>query len=95
MPAIFFLAYKIGALLIDVPLKEVHFELSFYWLSHSMAKIWKPFLLGCFICGLFFGSLGYFTISMLWRWRVSQRWHHRKRQRQLTRESSEVSSGPG
>ena len=95
MPAIFFLAYKIGALLIDVPLKEVHFELSFYWLSHSMAKIWKPFLLGCFICGLFFGSLGYFTISMLWRWRVSQRWRHRKRQREQARESSEVSSGPG
>ena len=95
MPAIFFLAYKIGALLIDVSLKEVHFELSFYWLSHSMAKIWKPFLLGCFICGLFFGSLGYFTISMLWRWRVSQRWRHRKRQREQARERSGVSSGPG
>ena len=95
MPAIFFLAYKIGALLIDVPLKEVHFELSFYWLGHSLAKIWKPFLLGCFICGLFFGSVGYFTISMLWRWRVSQRWHQRKRQRRLASERSEVSSGPG
>ncbi len=95
MPAIFFLAYKIGALLIDVPLKEVHFELSFHWLGHSLAKIWKPFLLGCLICGLFFGSLGYFTISMLWRWRVSQRWRHRKRQRQLASERAGVSSGPG
>ncbi len=86
MPAIFFMAYKIGALLIDVPVKDVEFELSFYWLTTSLAAIWKPFLLGCFICGLFFGSLGYFTISMLWRWRVARHWHQRKRRRALAQE---------
>ena len=99
MPAIFYLAYRIGALLIDVPVKDVEFELSFYWLSHSLAQIWKPFLLGCFICGLFFGSLGYFSISMLWRWRVAYHWHQRKRRRATADEMLEqrtpgVSSGP-
>ncbi len=95
MPAIFFLAYKIGALLIDVPLQEVEFALSFHWLGNSLAKIWKPFLLGCVICGLFFGSLGYFTISMMWRWRVAHRWHQRKRQRLEARKNARISSGPG
>ena len=81
MPAIFYMSYKVGALLIDVPVKEVEFELSIYWLTHSLSAIWKPFLLGCLVSGLFFGSLGYFVLSMLWRWRVAHHWHQRKRQR--------------
>jgi uncharacterized protein (DUF2062 family) len=79
MPAIFFLSYKVGAMIVDVPLKDIEFELSIYWLSHSLGTIWKPFLLGCLICGLFFGCLGYFVISQLWRWRVAHHWHQRKR----------------
>mgnify|MGYP001816047845 FL=1 len=81
MPAIFYMAYKVGALLIDVPVQEVEFELSIFWLTHSLAAIWKPFLLGCLVSGLFFGSLGYFVLSMMWRWRVSYHWHQRKRRR--------------
>ena len=79
MPAIFYLAYKVGALLIDVPVQDMAFELSFYWLSHSLVAIWKPFLLGCLVSGLFFGSLGYFVLSMMWRWRVAYHWHQRKK----------------
>ena len=79
LPAIFYLAYKVGAMIINVPLENIEFELSFYWLSNSLGAIWKPFLIGCLICGLFFGSLGYFTISMLWRWRVVYHWRERKR----------------
>jgi uncharacterized protein (DUF2062 family) len=81
MPAIFFLSYKVGAMIIDVPLKEIEFEASIYWLSHHLEAIWRPFLLGCLICGLFFGSLSYFVISQLWRWRVAYHWHERKRRR--------------
>ena len=98
MPAVFYMAYKIGALLIDVPVQDVKFELSFYWMSHTLAKIWKPFLLGCFLCALFFGSVGYFTISMLWRWRVARHWNQRKKRREQARRMLEqragVSSGP-
>jgi uncharacterized protein (DUF2062 family) len=81
MPAIFYLAYRIGAMIINEPLQVIEFELSFYWLSHHLATIWKPFLLGCLLCGLFFGCLGYFVISMLWRWRVARHWHQRKKRR--------------
>ena len=91
MPAIFYMAYKMGALLIDVPVKDVEFELSFHWLTHRLASIWQPFLLGCLLCGLFFGSLGYFVINMLWRWRVVRHLRERKRRRN----AAVVNSGPG
>jgi uncharacterized protein (DUF2062 family) len=81
MPALFFMAYRVGALIINVPVTAIEFELSFSWLSHQLANIWQPFLLGCLICGLFFGCLGYFVVSMLWRWRVSVHWRERKRRR--------------
>lgn len=81
MPALFFLAYKVGALMINVPVMPIEFQLSFDWLTQQLTSIWQPFLLGCLICGLFSGSVGYFVISMLWRWRVSVHWRERKRRR--------------
>ena len=85
MPGIFFLSYKVGAMIIDVPMQQMEFELSFAWLSRELGKVWQPFLLGCAICGLFFGSLGYFVISMLWRFRVGKLWQQRRLQRQKKR----------
>ena len=78
IPAIFFLSYKVGAMIVDVPMQEMAFELSFTWLFTGLGDVWQPFLLGCVICGLFFGSLGYFVISMLWRIRVGRQWQKRK-----------------
>jgi len=91
MPAIFYLAYRIGALIVEVPVQPVQFELSFYWLDHKLEEIWQPFLLGCFICGLFSGSLGYFVINLLWRWRVAHHWRARKKRRAA---AAALSSGP-
>ncbi len=81
MPAIYYLAYRLGAMILHHPLQEVRFELSFHWLTHRLIDIWEPFLLGCLLFGLFFGSLGYFMINLLWRIRVTQHWHRRKRDR--------------
>ncbi len=81
MPPIFYMAYKIGALIIDVPVSELEFELSFEWLGGSMGAVWQPFLLGCLLCGLFAGSLGYVVVSQMWRWNVARRWHSRTRKR--------------
>ncbi|WP_240732674.1 DUF2062 domain-containing protein [Halioglobus maricola] len=90
MPAIFYLAYRVGAMIVDVPMQPMEFELSFHWLIHSAEAIWQPFLTGCFICGLFFGSVGYFVISILWRMRVARMWRERKKRRKKA-----LSSGPG
>jgi uncharacterized protein (DUF2062 family) len=85
MAPVFFLAYKVGALIIGAPLQEVNFELSFHWLGNGFSAIWKPFLLGCLICGLSAGSLGYFVINMLWRWQVARKWRQRKLRRSARR----------
>lgn len=108
MPAIFYLAYKLGAMIVDVPMQEMKFELSFYWLTHSLNAIWQPFLLGCLLCGLFFGSVGYFVINTLWRLRVARMLRERKRrQRRAAKQladaeaaksdnsQGEISSDPG
>ena len=82
MPPLFFIAYKIGALIIGVPVQHTEFELSSYWLGSSLSQVWKPFLLGCLICGLFFGCVGYVTVSQLWRLHVVRNWQRRKRLRE-------------
>jgi uncharacterized protein (DUF2062 family) len=97
MPAIFYLSYRVGAMIIDVPVQPVEFQLSWAWLTTSLGNIWQPVLLGCFICGLFVGSLGYFIISMLWRWRVAKHWAERKRiraQRKLDAQNAAGDSSP-
>jgi uncharacterized protein len=81
MPPVFYMAYKIGALVINVPVSSLEFELSFHWLANSLGAIWQPFLLGCLICGLFFGSVSYVVVSQLWRWNVARQWQARKRKR--------------
>ena len=95
MPAMFYLAYSVGALIIHVPVTEITFELSWRWLQNSLGAIWQPLLLGCFICGLFFGSLGFFVISMMWRWRVVKNWRKRKRARLARKASLLMEDGSG
>lgn len=96
MPALYYLAYRVGALLLNVPLKPMRFQLSWEWVTSSLYIIWQPFLLGCLVCGLFFGSLGYFVISMLWRWRVARHWKQRQARRAQARQQREamLSSSP-
>ena len=81
LPAMFYLAYRVGALIIDVPVQPLEFELSFSWLRDSLGAFWQPVMLGCIVCGLFFGSLGFFVVSLMWRWRIVTRWRARKRAR--------------
>lgn len=81
MPALFFIAYKMGALILEVPVEAMKFELSYHWFTSQLHHTWQPFLLGCLVCGLFCGSMGYFVISMAWRWRVAVHWRERKRRR--------------
>ena len=81
VPAIFFLAYQVGALVIDVPIKDVEFALTLEWFQTGLLRVWKPLVVGCLLSGLFFGSLGYFVVNVLWRIRVIRQWRRRKARR--------------
>jgi hypothetical protein len=83
---LFYFAYRIGAMVLGGEAQPLAFELSWEWLSGRMGSLWQPLILGCLICGFFFGSLGYFTIQLLWRWQAVQRWEARRLRQRLALE---------
>lgn len=84
MPPIFYFAYKVGAWTLDTPIRENNFQLTWEWLGTELAAIWEPFLLGCFICGLVSGLLGYIGMRLIWRLHVIHQWEARKKRRANT-----------
>lgn len=83
MPPIFYFAYKVGTWTLGTPEREFTFDLSWEWLGTELAAIWEPFLLGCTISGLIFGTLGYVIIRLLWRLHIVSAIQERKRKRKL------------
>ncbi|MEM9759585.1 MAG: DUF2062 domain-containing protein, partial [Pseudomonadota bacterium] len=94
LPAILYLAYQVGALLIDVPIREVEFAPTLEWFESGLLIVWKPLVVGCLVCGLFFGSLGYFVVNVLWRMRVIRHWRRRKRERAARSKQADPKTGP-
>ena len=81
MPPMFYLAYELGAWILDEPVKELELELSFRWLATQLETIWQPFLLGCLVLGVVSALLGYGVVRLLWRLHVVRRWRERKGRR--------------
>jgi uncharacterized protein len=81
MPPIFFFAYKVGTWILGVPVKVATFHVSAGWFMHSLATIWKPFLLGCLVSGLVVGLAGYIGSHLLWRGYVVYRYRRRQEMR--------------
>ncbi|MEP2651833.1 MAG: DUF2062 domain-containing protein [Paraglaciecola sp.] len=78
MPPIFYGAYLVGSTVLGTTTQEFAFELSWHWVVQSMETIGPAFLVGCFICAVFFSTVGYFVFNYLWRLSVSNAWHQRK-----------------
>ncbi len=75
---IYYVSYKVGVALLGVPEGDFAFELSWEWLSDELAKNWQPFLLGCFVSGLFFALLSSTALRWAWRHHTIKRWHERR-----------------
>ena len=82
MPPIFYGAYKVGAWVLGTDVREFEFQLSWEWLMGSVNTFGPAFLLGCMICSVVFGSLGYATMNFLWRRSVIKSWQARRAKRQ-------------
>ncbi|MCL1077576.1 DUF2062 domain-containing protein [Parashewanella spongiae] len=78
MPFLFYAAYWLGTKLLNQPIGEFTFELSWQWLEHSLSTIGPPFLLGCLVLGFTSSIISYFIIKQLWRFSVVNRWKRRK-----------------
>ncbi|MDH5396037.1 MAG: DUF2062 domain-containing protein [Gammaproteobacteria bacterium] len=81
MPPIFYFAYKVGSWVLSTPEREFSFQLSWEWVGTELSAIWEPFLLGCAICGLGFGIIGYTSIRLLWRLHIVKTYQERKKKR--------------
>jgi len=78
MPPIFYVAYLLGAWLLDVPKGSFSFNnLSLEWLHSGLASAWQPFLLGCFVLGVMSAVIGYIGMRLAWRLMVLKRWRRR------------------
>ena len=77
MPPIFYGAYKLGALLMDIPPRSIGLDSSLHEIFTDISVIWQPLLLGSLICGVVFGGLGYIAVRVLWRIAVARQWQKR------------------
>lgn len=78
MGPIFYTAYWVGTLLLDIPPDTHAFEFSIDTLLSSLEQTWKPFLLGCFVLGTAASAIGYVLARVLWRVVIIKKWSLRK-----------------
>ncbi len=72
MPPIFYGCYKLGAWILGVGI-EKDFVMSLEYVWQVFDVIWQPFLLGCLIVSIVSAAIGYFSVHLIYRYRVYQR----------------------
>lgn len=82
MPVLFYGAYLIGAAILNSQALPLPDTLSLEWLQSELVGIWKPFILGCLICGVTSAIIGFFSVRWLWRLNVVKKWKLRQKKRQ-------------
>lgn len=75
---VYYAAYRVGALILGVPPGQFAFELSWNWLQTGLGSLWKPFLLGCLVCGVLGGYLAYRLLELAWRYSTVNRLNARR-----------------
>ena len=81
IPPIFYGAYKVGTTVLGTKPEHFEFQFSWQWVVESLNTIGPAFLVGCGICSVFFGLLGYFSLNWVWRFQVKKAWERRRQLR--------------
>ena len=74
----FYFNYKLGAWLLDRPVLDFEFELTWHWISHRLVDIGIPLYLGSLIIATLCACLAYLGIQYLWRRKIRTDWRHRR-----------------
>ncbi|MFQ5633890.1 MAG: DUF2062 domain-containing protein [Gammaproteobacteria bacterium] len=80
MGPIFYSAYGLGRLILDIPPQPFQIDLSWDWVSTHFIEIGKPLLLGSFITATVVASTCYVLVSVVWRLTVAARFRRRHQQ---------------
>jgi uncharacterized protein len=79
MAPMYFFSYKLGAWILQVPVGQYGFSLSWDWFTHEFLAIWQPLILGSLICGLIAAVVGVIVVRLIWRLVVVRHWLQRRR----------------
>ena len=90
----YFFAYKVGALILNVKAASIEFEMSIDWLKNGLGAIWEPFLLGCLVLGLTTAAIGHVAVRAIWRIHVVNSWRERQRRREARLARLSAQRGP-
>jgi uncharacterized protein (DUF2062 family) len=78
MLPIFYSEYRLGCLILDLPIQPFDINLSWDWLAQELTDKWRPLLLGSFITATLTASIAYVAVSVLWRTLVTIRYRRRR-----------------
>jgi len=76
---IFYFAYRVGAMLLNIPAEAVPTEPGLNWLSEEIALRWQPLAYGSILIATSAASVAYLTVSTLWHVLTLQRYRRRHR----------------
>ncbi len=78
---IYYLAYKLGSVLLNEPIQHVAFEFSMHWMTDTLVHIWQPLMAGCVLLAVCSAAIGNVTIRLLWRVLTLHKWSRRQSNR--------------
>jgi uncharacterized protein len=81
MGPLYYFCYRVGARMLGLEPEKFHFELSFEWLMTGLARVWEPFLLGCFAVGAISALVSFVAVRILWHLHILA--HIKERARRL------------
>ena len=81
MGPMYFLAYRLGARLLQIPTQPFAIEMSFEWVSSTFTDIWQPLLLGCALLGTTAALLAWVVLDVMWRVSVADYKSRKRNQR--------------
>lgn len=75
---VFYTAYRVGCVVLDVQPQRFAFRFSFEWLQYGLGPMWEPFLIGCLICSALAAATGWVGLELVWRWQVRSKYRARR-----------------
>lgn len=83
MVPLFYLAYRLGAAMLSMPIELWPSEQSLLEMSQGMGSVWKAMLYGGVVLGLSVATVAYISVSIIWQVSTAIRYRERRQRREL------------